>query len=184
MNKEFPNVEKADQGSPDTGEPGFVCIGKIHRTHGIEGTVVLNPMTDFPERIRSGKKVFAGLDHRPLTIVSVGQKPPYLLVRFAEFTNETEAAELRNTFLFVPIADLPPLPHGEYYFHQLIGLEAVNEAQEHVGTLKEILETGANDVYVILRDEGTEELVPAIPQYIKEVRLSEKKIILNLPEWL
>ena len=104
-------------------------------------------------------------------------------IEFA-FHNETEAAGLRNTLVFVRTADLPALPAGEYYFHQLIGLEAVDETLCHIGILKEILETGANDVYVILRDDGAEELIPAIPQYVREIRLFEKKIILRLPEWL
>ena len=76
------------------------------------------------------------------------------------------------------------MPEGEYYFHQLIGLEAVDAMGTHVGTLSEILETGANDVYVIKKDDGTEDLVPDVPQYILEISLEEKKIKINFPEWI
>ena len=81
-------------------------------------------------------------------------------------------------------SDLPKLPEGEYYFHELIGLEAVNLKNEHVGTLTEILETGANDVYVIRRDDGTEELVPDIPQFIRNIDIPEHRIQIDFPEWL
>ncbi len=184
MEKDVNKQDNAFQGSSSNGEPGFVCIGKIHRSHGILGDVVFNPMTDFPERIRGGKEVFLGQDHLPAVIQSVRQKPPFLLVRFENYHNEVEAESLRNKLVFVRVQDLPDLSAGEYYFHQLIGLEAVTPDYSHIGILKEILETGANDVYIILRDNGQEELVPAIPDFIREVLLAEKKIIINMPEWL
>lgn len=173
-----------NQGSLQTSEPEFICIGKIHRTHGIKGDVILDPMTDFPERIRRGKTVYAGESHRQLTVSRVRQKPPFLLVGFKEIEDETEAAEFRNTFVYVKTSDLPKLPEGEYYFHQLIGLEAINAKDEHIGTLTEILETGANDVYVIRKDDETEELVPDIPQFILSIDIDRHVIKIDFPEWI
>ena len=173
-----------NQGSLLTSEPEFICIGKIHRTHGFKGEVVLDPMTDFPERIRRGKKVYAGEEHLPLTIARVREKAPFLLVGFKEIEDETKAAAFRNTYVYVRTADLPKLPDGEYYFHQLIGLEAVNMNGDHIGTLTEILETGANDVYVIRKDDGTEELVPDVPQYIHQIDVPNHVIKIDFPEWI
>lgn len=173
-----------NQGSLQTSEPEFICIGKIHRTHGIKGDVIMDPMTDFPERIRRGKKVFIGEDHRPLTVARVRQKAPYLLIAFQEIEDETQAAEFRNTYVYVKTSDLPKLPDGEYYFHQLIGLDAVNMAGEHIGTLADILETGANDVYVIRKKDGSEELVPDVPQFIQEIDVANHFIRIDFPEWI
>lgn len=173
-----------NQGSLQNSEPVFICIGKIHRPHGISGDVILDPMTDFPERIRRGKVVYAGDRHQQLTVTRVRQKAPYLLVGFKELADETQAAEFRNQFLYVKASDLPKLPEGEYYFHELIGLEAVNMRDEHVGILSEILETGANDVYVIKKDDGTEELVPDVPQFIRQIDIAAQKIKIDFPEWL
>lgn len=173
-----------NQGSLQTSEPEFICIGKIHRAHGIRGDVILDPMTDFPERIRRGKVVYAGPQHQKLTVVRVREKAPFLLVGFAELEDETAAGTLRNQYVYVKASDLPKLPEGEYYFHELIGLEAVNMADEHVGTLTEILETGANDVYVIRKDDGTEELVPDVPQFIQNIDISAHRIKIDFPEWL
>lgn len=171
-----------ESGSSINDEPEFVCVGKIHRAHGIEGEVVLKPMTDFPERIRRGKTLFVGEPKRPLTVRTVRQKPPYLLVRFFEIESLEEANDFRNQFVFVPIAELPPLPDGEYYFHQLIGLDAVDERGEAVGVLSEILETGANDVYVLRAGDGSEKLIAAIPENVLRVDLSARTIWVHVPE--
>ncbi len=173
-----------NQGSLQTSGPEFICIGKIHRAHGIKGDVVMDPMTDFPERIRRGKIVYLGDGHLPLTVARVRQKPPLLLVGFKEIEDETQASEFRNTFVYVKASDLPKLPEGEYYFHQLIGLDAVNLNDERVGTLSEILETGANDVYVIRKDDGSEELVPDVPQYIRRIDIKNHIIKIDFPEWI
>ena len=178
------NENKINQGSLQAGEPEFICIGKLHRTHGINGDMVLDPMTDFPERIRRGRVVYLGNDHIPLTIARVREKLPYLLVGFKELSDETQAAAYRNTFVYVKTSDLPELPEGEYYFHQLIGLEALDPEGKHIGVLAEILETGANDVYVIRKDDGSEELVPDVPQYILQIDVPNHSIKINFPEWI
>ena len=85
-----------NQGSLQTSGPEFICIGKIHRAHGIQGDVVLDPMTDFPERIRRGKSVYIGETHIPVTVARVRQKPPFLLVGFKGIENETKASEFRK----------------------------------------------------------------------------------------
>lgn len=172
------------KGSSMPDEPHFVCIGKIHRSHGIQGEVVFLPLTDFPERIRRGKRVYISEEHIPAVIQSVRKKPPFLLIHFDLFSDERQTEWTKNKFVYVSVQDLPELPAGEYYFHQLIGLDVVSPDQVHVGILREILETGANDVYVIQRDNGKEELIPAIPQFVKKILIDEKKIIIEMPEWI
>ena len=91
---------------------------------------------------------------------------------------------LENTYLYVKASDLPKLPEGEYYFHQLIGLNALNMNDEKIGVLSEILETGANDVYVIRKDDGSEELVPDVPQFIRLIDVDNHIIKIDFPEWV
>jgi 16S rRNA processing protein RimM len=161
----------------------FVCIGKIHRSHGIHGEVVFRPLTDFPERIQAGKTVFIGREYKESKIQQVRQKPPHLLIKFLQYHTETEVSALVNTFVYVRKESLPELPEGEYYFHQLIGLDVVNEQDDLIGKLKEILETGANDVYVIEKTDGSEELIAAIPQVVVKIDLTAQKIIIRPPDW-
>lgn len=161
----------------------FVCIGKIHRSHGIHGEVIFRPLTDFPERIQAGKTVFIGKDYKESRIQQVRQKPPFLLIKFQQYQDEIEVSALVNTLVYVRKESLPELPEGEYYFHQLIGLDVVNEQDERIGKLKEILETGANDVYVIAKKDGSEELIAAIPQVVVRIDLIARKIIIRPPDW-
>ena len=172
------------KGSSVQDGPEFICIGKIHRSHGIHGDVVFNPMTDFPERIRRGKVVYAGEDHLPLKISTVRAKPPYLLLAFEELSDETQAAAYRNQFVYVKASELPPLPEGEYYFHQLIGLTAVDQQGKILGFVKDILETGSKDVYVVQKVDGGEELIPDVPEYILKINIPDKSIVVRLPEWM
>lgn len=169
-------------GSSHNGEPEFVCVGKIHRAHGIEGAVVFNPMTDFPERIRRGKILLVGDEKTPLTVQTIRQKPPYLLINFAEINNVIEATRFRNQFVFVPVASLPPLPPGEYYFHQLLGLTVAEPSGDRLGILADIIETGANDVYVIELIDGTRKLVADIPDNILKIDIDAGQIVIRIPE--
>jgi 16S rRNA processing protein RimM len=90
---------------------------------------------------------------------------------------------LRGKAIYVRVDDLPPLPSGVYYLHQIEGLEVITEQGENLGRVKEILKTGANDVYVVQGERG-EILLPAIPQVIREVRLEKGKIIVRMMEGL
>ena len=90
---------------------------------------------------------------------------------------------MRNAVIYVQTDSLPTLPEGEYYFHQLIGLHVIDENAQPVGILSEIMETGANDVYVLISPDGEEILIPAIDEVIKKVDLERGEIIINLPEW-
>lgn len=170
-------------GSPAPGGPVFLAIGFLRRPHGIKGEIVMDILTDFPERILSGKTVYVGDEHEPLQLASVRSNDRALLVRFAGFQTPEEAGRLRNKTVFSRSAELPQLPEGEYYHHQLLGLAVVNEAGEALGVLEDILETGANDVYLVKSSEDKELLLPAIEDVILEVNLERREIRVRPPEW-
>ncbi len=107
------------------------------------------------------------------------------MIAFEEAHEPESVAPFRNQYLFVRSDEIPPLPEGEYYHHELLGLNAFTPAGDKLGTLVEILETGANDVYVIREESSqTDLLVPAVREFIIEIRLAERKIIISPPEWL
>ena len=136
-------------------------------------------LTDFPERIQPGNSYYLGKKHIPVTISTIRHHNKGLLVRFDEFSNPQDAGEHRNQFVFTRADDLPPLPDGEFYQHELIGLEMVTDEEVHLGVLIEVLETGANHVYVVKPAEGKEILVPAIDDVIVSVDLEAKKMIIK-----
>lgn len=165
------------------GEPVFLVVGRLRKAHGVQGEITMEVITDFPERLRPRREVYIGDDHRPVRIKKVRQKPPYLLLSFEGFTDCDQVNLMRNELVYVHTGDLPSLPEGQYYHHQLLGLAVVDEAGTPLGNLGEILETGANDVYVV-RSEGKEDLLlPAIGSVIIQVDLEQGKIIVHPPEW-
>jgi len=104
-----------------------------------------------------------------------------LLLRFEGIDTPEAAGIYRNEPVWVPAADRPPLPPGQYYHHELLGCQVVDEEQGTIGTLVEILSTGANDVYVVQRISGREVLLPAIASVILETNLNERTIRVHIP---
>lgn len=172
-----------DTGSPLPGEPVFLAVGRLRHAHGVKGEITMDVLTDFPERLHIGKEVFAGEMHQPLRINSMRGKDKLLLLSFEGFEDCDQVNELRNQILYVRGENLPMLPDGQYYFHQLQGLQVLDEGGKLLGILDEILETGANDVYVVHSMEGKEILLPAIKAVILNVNLEKGEMAVHPPEW-
>ncbi len=179
-----PEQNNSPTGSPTPGEPVFIAVGFLRRAHGVHGEMIMDVLTAYPERLRPGRKVFVGDEHEPVRLAAVRRHTPALLVRLEGCNTPEETARYRNKLVSVRVDELPPLPEGEYYHHQLIGLAVVTEAGETVGVLAEILETGANDVYLVRKTDGTELLLPAIEDVILAVDLEQKRVVVRLQEWV
>jgi len=178
------NTRTTGTGSFTPDEPVFLVIGKLRRPHGVHGEMIMELMTDFPERIKPGKTVYVGEEYRSLKISGVRPYHNALLIRFEEFLECESVGLLRNQLVYVKTTELPELGEGEYYFHQLIGMAVIDEKGQPVGTLEEILETGANDVYLIRAPDGNEVLVPAVEAFILGVDLESRIITIRLIEWV
>ena len=173
-----------ETGSPAVGEPEYLVVGFLRRPHGLRGDVLMDLHTDFPERLKTGKTVFVGDDHRPIVFASLRPVAAGMLVRFRGIKSPDDAGQYRNTWVYVLTADRPALPEGEYYHHQLIGLNVVTDKGRELGVLVDVLETGANDVYVVRAADGNEVLLPAIPPVILEVRLADRQMRVHLLDGL
>jgi 16S rRNA processing protein RimM len=169
--------------SPQGSGPAFLAVARVRRPFGVKGELLLEILTDFPRRLFQAEKLFVGEEHRPHAVASLRRHGEDMLLQLEEILDRDSAELLRGQILYTRTDDLPPLPAGVYYFHQIEGLEAVTETGEILGRVKEILKTGANDVYVVQGSKG-EILLPAIPQVIREVRLEEGRIIVHLLEGL
>jgi 16S rRNA processing protein RimM len=175
---------EAGPGSPSAGEPVYLAVGFLRHPHGVRGEMLMEIHTDFPHRLEPGTQVFVGDSHKPMVITGKRPHTEGLIMSFADLTSREEAAGLRNQWVYVPAADRPPLPEGQYYFHQLIGLSVMDEANVRLGRLNEIIETGANNVYVVVREDGSELLIPAIPAVILGINLDSRLIRVKLPPGL
>jgi len=166
--------KKRPAGPPTAGGPAFLAVAKVRRPHGVHGEMVVEIYTDFPERLQPGKMVFVGTGKKQLTITSQRSHNEGLLLGFEGITTPEEAGWYRNQFLSISASDAHELQEGEYYFHDLLGLNVTDESDRSLGTLIEIMETGANDVYVVKGAAGTEILLPAIPDVVLSVDLAAK----------
>lgn len=165
-----------DTGSPNFSEPDFILVAKFRRPHGLRGEVQVSLETDFPERIQVGGRLYLGEQHQPLTITSRRVHADGLLLTFEEFPDLDSLAGVRNQPLFVEAANLPELGVGEYYHHQLMGMQVSDEEGQDLGQLVDILETGANDVYVVRSPEGKEILLPAIKDVILDIDVTARQM--------
>ncbi len=166
------------------GEPEYLVVGFLRRPHGVRGDLLMDLHTDFPERLKTGRTVFVGDAYQPMVIASLRPHAAGRLIRFRGIRSPEDAGLYRNTWVYVSSADRPALPEGEYYHHQLIGLNVATDEGRELGVLVDILETGANDVYVVRAADGNEVLLPAIPPVILEVRLADHQMRVHLLDGL
>ena len=174
---------KSASGSPD-GEPVYLTVGFLRRPHGVGGEIILDLHTDFPERLKSGRKLFLGEEYKPMTLVSARPHAKGMLIKFKGVETPEDVGQFRNQWVYVKASDVPPLPEGQLYQHELFGFSVVDESDNLLGELVEILETGANDVYVVRDANGREILLPAIPSVILELDPARRLIRVHLLEGL
>jgi 16S rRNA processing protein RimM len=170
-------------GSPN-GEPVYLTVGFLRRPHGVRGEIVMDLHTDFPERLKRGRKLLVSEQHLSMTIQSVRDHQNGVLIKFNGVDTPEEAGKYRNKWVYVEASDVPPLPEGKLYQHELFGFQVVDENGNPLGELVEILETGANDVYVVKDQSGREILLPAIPSVILDLDAGRRVMRVHLLEGL
>jgi 16S rRNA processing protein RimM len=181
-----PTARKREQptsGSPKSGEPVYLTLGKLRRTHGLKGDLLFEVYTDTPQMIRQGLQVFVGNAHRPLKIASARENGKTMLIRFEGVEDCDQAAAYRNQFVMISKSDASPLAEGRFYHHEVIGMQVFDEGGVLLGVLTEIIMTGANDVYVIQPENGEEILLPAIKEFVKEIDRGSNRMTVQLPQW-
>ncbi len=165
----------------------LVPIGRITKPHGVRGAVKVFPYGETLSELKAGEVLIFGdseaVTERHLTLVRIRPQKRILICDFEESRNFDQATQLAGRELLIPAERLPTLPDGQYYHYQLIGLTVETKEGRSLGTLRGILETGGNDVYVVENREK-ELLIPAIEDVICSVDLLNQKMIVDLPEGL
>ena len=134
---------------------------------GIRGDVKVQPQTDFPNRFAAGAELF--VNGAPDSVVSSRPHRAGLVVRLKGTRDRTKAESLRNALLTVRESDIAPLPDGAYYHFELIDMRVVGEDGESLGAIAEILDTSANDVYIVRGESERDLLIPAIREFVLDV---------------
>jgi 16S rRNA processing protein RimM len=155
-----------------------VVVGKVTKAHGLHGEVTVLPLTDNPDRFAPGGVVYLE-DGRALSIRDSRDNGARLLVTFDGVADRTAADALRGSMLVVPESDLPELPEGTYWPHQLEGCEVVTASGRKLGTIADVVANRANDIWITAGPDGEEILVPAIRQVIAEVDIAAKRVLVH-----
>lgn len=160
----------------------YLQVGVITSTHGIRGEVKVFPTTDDPARFKTLKNLVldTGKTYIPLEIENVKFFKQFVILKFKGINNINDIEKYKKMPLLVSREDAVELEEDEYFMADMIGMEVVTEDGEKFGVLKDIMETGANDVYVIDSDEHGEVLLPAIKECILEVNIEEQKMVVHL----
>lgn len=162
----------------------MIMIGEITGAHGIRGQVKVESLTDFPElRFSTGARVYVEKQRRWANVLASSIHKGLYLLTLEDITDRDVAQSLLHTYLCISRDDLEELPEGEYYHFQLVGLK-VYEDERLLGELVEVMQTGANDVYMIRNEQGDELLLPALQSCILKVDLSSGTMAVKIPEGL
>ena len=157
-----------------------IKIGKVGGPQGVKGEMRILPLTDFPDRFASLDEVQVG--DELLHIESCRPYKQFMLMKFREYPVREDAMRLTGRFLTVSRDQAAPLQQGEYYTFDIIGLEVMDPAGRKLGRVREVLRTGANDVYEVVGDGGGTILVPALKSVVREINVPEGCMVVDMPE--
>ena len=167
------------------GHDDFLLVGTIGVPFGIRGQVKLHALTSRPEHLSRVKIFFVGEKFQPVKPRRLFEHKPNVFVVTLQGIGDRDAAEtLRGAEVFIRESDAAPLDEDEYFLHDLPGLEVETVAGEPVGTVKDVLETGANDVLVVTRLDGSEVLIPMIRDIVKSLDIPAKRLVIEPMEGL
>ena len=161
-------------------------VGVITTTHGVRGEVKVFPTTDDAERFLDLEYVLldTGRELRRLTIQNVKFFKNLAILKFQEIDNINDIEMYNGRDLWIPREEGQDLGEDEYYIADLLGMEIYLEDGTRFGTLKDVMETGANDVYVVTCMDGSEVLLPAIHECILDVDPEENRMTVHLMKGL
>ena len=164
----------------------FLRVGVISSTHGIRGEVKVYPTTDDPERFLDLDEVIldTGREHKILEIEGVKFFKNQVILKFKGYDNINDIEKYLKKDLLVDREHAVELGENENFIADLIDMEVVTDEGKVLGTLTDVIETGANDVYAVKTPEGKEILLPAIRDCILDVNVDEKRMTVHVMKGL
>lgn len=164
----------------------YLQVGVISNTHGIRGEVKVFPTTDDPARFKKLKNVFldTGKEYLELEIEQVKFFKQFVILKFKGYDTINDVERYKQKSLMVDREHAVKLKKNEYFIADLLGLSVYTENEQPLGTLTDVLQTGANDVYIVKMEEQKEVLIPAIRECILEVDMETRRMKVHLLEGL
>lgn len=148
-----------------------LVVGRLGGTHGVRGALKMRVLTDDPEHLTTLSHVYLGDRDTPVRLESIGVTPKGAIIKLAGFDSPDAAAKLSGLEVKISGEDARPLEEGEYFLFQLIGLRAEDESGRQLGTVLDLIETGAHDVLVIGSRPNAPDvmMVPNHPEFVPEI---------------
>lgn len=161
-------------------------VGVITQTHGIRGEVKVFPTTDDAGRYKKLKEVILenGKERLIMEIEGVKFFKQYVILKFKGYDSINDIEKYKGAKLSVERENAVKLKKGEYFIADLIDMKVVTEEGEPFGILKDVLTTGANDVYVVQTEDGREVLLPAIRECVLKIDMDEGVITVHIMDGL
>lgn len=161
-------------------------VGVITSTHGIKGEVKVFPTTDNVKRFKKNMEIIldTGKENIQLTVESVKFFKQFVILKFKGIDNINDIEKYKTKSLYVTRANAVRLRKDEYFIADLLGVDVWEDNGKKLGVLKDVIETGANDVYVITLEDGKELLIPAIKECILDVDVENRKMTVHVMDGL
>ena len=161
-----------------------ITIGKIVGTHGNKGLLKVLPLTDFPDRFLGMDSITLLLDgkEKKYTLLEASHHKRNVLLELKEIPDMTGAEALKGALIKIKREELTPLPDGSYYIFDIVGITVCTPGGDHLGVVEDIIQTGANDVYVINTGKPAPLLVPALKEVVREIDIKAGRMVVELPE--
>ena len=156
--------------------PGHVAVGRVATAWGVSGVLKVNPLVDRRDRLARGRSV--DLAGQSRTIETSRWHKGHVYLKLSGIDDRESAFALRERLLTIPESELEPLPEGQYYRFQLIGLAVTTTAGQPLGEVADVITTGANDVYVVRGQRG-EVLVPATAEVVREIDIAAGRMLIE-----
>ncbi|HOR00660.1 MAG TPA: ribosome maturation factor RimM [Anaerolineae bacterium] len=170
-------------GEQHAGAPTHLIVGRVLAPWGHRGQVRVEILTDFPERFAALEEILVGEDLVPYRLEAARLHKGSVVLKLEGVDDPEQASALRGALLYIPVSQAMPLEQDQYFHYQILGLEVWTVDGRYLGRISEILETGANDVYVVQSD-GREVLIPAVADVVQEVDLERHRLIVAPPPGL
>ncbi|MGM0396837.1 MAG: ribosome maturation factor RimM [Bacillota bacterium] len=157
----------------------YTIIGKITGTHGIKGDVKVYPLTSSTDRFFDLKKAYIGEDKIELQLQNIKLHKGMVLLQFKGLEDINKVLGLKDQYIYVDEEDKVVLPEDHYFISDLVGCKVYDKNESFIGTITDVIQNSANDVYVVTDDDSRNHLIPAVKAFILLVDVNQKKIIVD-----
>lgn len=164
-------------------EQDLLQVGAITQTHGIRGEVKVFPLTDDVKRFKKGILLFLGIEEQQaqtqLEVEGVKFFKQYVILKFRGYDSINDIERFVRKNLYVTRDHAVSLEEDEYFIADLIGMEVFAQEDERIGVLRDVIQTGANDVYVVEQTDGREVLLPAIRECVLQIDIKRRRMLIH-----